>query len=112
MASPLHCNACEASVDRERDAVWTKDGLNILRCRNCGLLCRAHLPSPEELPGLYDRSYFLAEDRSHGGQGYADYVGESDLHRLNAQRRLTLLERFTPPGGLLDVGCAAGFFLD
>jgi SAM-dependent methyltransferase len=112
MASPLRCNACEASVDPEHDVVWTKDGLEILRCPNCGLLFRAHLPRPAELPGLYDRSYFEAQDRSHGGQGYADYVGEADLHRLNARRRLTLLEGFTPPGGLLDVGCAAGFFLD
>jgi SAM-dependent methyltransferase len=112
MASPLRCNVCEASVDPEHDAVWTKDGLSILRCPSCGLLYRANLPSSEELPGLYDRSYFLGEDQSQGGQGYADYVGEADLHRLNAQRRLSLLEGFTPSGRLLDVGCAAGFFLD
>jgi 2-polyprenyl-3-methyl-5-hydroxy-6-metoxy-1,4-benzoquinol methylase len=112
MASPLRCNVCEASVDPEHDAVWTKDGLEILRCPSCGLLFRADLPSPEELPELYDRTYFRADDRSRGGQGYADYVGEADLHRLNAQRRLSLLEGFIPHGGLLDVGCAAGFFLD
>jgi SAM-dependent methyltransferase len=112
MARPLRCNVCEASVDPEHDAVWTKDGLEILRCPSCGLLFRAALPSPEELPGLYDRSYFQAEDQSHGGEGYADYVGEADLHRLNAERRLSLLEGFTAPGDLLDVGCAAGFFLD
>ena len=112
MASPLRCNVCEASVDPEHDAVWTKDGLNILRCPSCGLLSRENLPSSEELLGLYDRSYFLAEDQSQGGQGYADYVGEADLHRLNAQRRLSLLEGLAPPGRLLDVGCAAGFFLD
>ena len=108
----MRCNVCEAPVDPEGDAVWTKDGLEIVRCPRCGLLFRAILPSPEDLPGLYDSAYFQAEDRSQGGEGYADYVGEADLHRLNARRRLSLLEGFTAPGRLLDVGCAAGFFLD
>lgn len=112
MARPLCCNVCEASVDPEHDAVWVKDGLQIVRCPSCGLLFRAALPSPNELPELYDNTYFHAKDRSQGGQGYADYVGEADLHRLNARRRLSLIEGLTAPGGLLDVGCAAGFFLD
>jgi 2-polyprenyl-3-methyl-5-hydroxy-6-metoxy-1,4-benzoquinol methylase len=112
MARPLRCSVCESSVDPEGDAVWTKDGLEILRCASCGLFFRADLPSPEELPRLYDRTYFKAEDRSQGGEGYADYVGDAELHRLNARRRLSLLEKITPPGELLDVGCAAGFFLD
>src|SRR5262245_34325061 len=111
MARPLRCNVCEASVDPDHDGVWTKDGLEIVRCPSCGALFRAVLPSAEELPGLYDSTYFQAEE-SQGGQGYADYVGEADLHRLNARRRLSLIEGLTAPGGLLDVGCAAGFFLD
>ena len=32
--------------------------------------------------------------------------------RRNARRRLDLLGRFVPAGRLLDVGCAAGFFVD
>jgi 2-polyprenyl-3-methyl-5-hydroxy-6-metoxy-1,4-benzoquinol methylase len=112
MDSTARCNVCETPVDPARDAVWTKDGFDIVRCSGCGLLFRADLPSPEELPGLYDTAYFQAEEQSQGGQGYADYVGESELHRLNARRRLALLEAFTSPGSLLDVGCAAGFFLD
>jgi hypothetical protein len=94
MARPQRCNVCEASVDPEHDALWTKDGLEILRCPSCGVLFRAALPSPEELSGLYDSTYFQAKDRSQGGQGYADYVGEADLHRLNARRRLSLLVGF------------------
>ena len=112
MVSHPRCKVCEAPVDPENDAVWTKDGLVILRCSSCGLLYRASLPSSEELSGLYDSSYFRAEERSQRGEGYADYVGEADLHRLNARRRLSFLEGLTRPGSLLDVGCAAGFFLD
>jgi SAM-dependent methyltransferase len=112
MDSSARCNVCETLVDPRRDAVWTKDGFEILRCSSCGLLFRKDLPAPDDLAGLYDTAYFRAEDRSQGGEGYADYVGEAELHRLNARRRLSLLEGFTSPGSLLDVGCAAGFFLD
>lgn len=45
------------------------------------------------------------------GQGYADYIGDEPSHRLNAIRRLRRIG-VHPPGRLLDVGCAAGFFLD
>ena len=34
------------------------------------------------------------------------------MHRANARRRLGRLVEFTEPGTLLDVGCAAGFFVD
>ena len=34
------------------------------------------------------------------------------MHRANARRRLGRLAEFTEPGTLLDVGCAAGFFVD
>jgi SAM-dependent methyltransferase len=112
MSSTARCNACETPVDPERDLAWVKDGFEILRCRNCGLLFRADLPTTEELPRLYEADYFRSEERSAGGQGYADYVAEEELHRLNARRRLSLLEGSVHPGRLLDVGCAAGFFLD
>lgn len=106
------CNACKGSVDRELDLAWRKDGHDVLRCRSCGLRFRADLPSPDDLPALYGTAYFHSGQVSEHGEGYADYVAEEDLHRLNARRRLGLLEGFVPPGSLLDVGCAAGFFLD
>lgn len=112
MDSTIRCNVCETIVDPARDGVWNKDGFELVRCQTCGLLFRADLPVPEELPGLYDTAYFRADEQSEGGQGYADYVGEAELHRLNARRRLSLLEGFTAPGSVLDAGCAAGFFLD
>lgn len=106
------CNACKGSVDGELDLAWRKDGHDVVRCRSCGLLFRADLPSPHDLLTLYGSSYFRSGECSEHGEGYADYLAEEDLHRLNARHRLRLLEGLVLPGAVLDVGCAAGFFLD
>lgn len=106
------CNICGAPVDRRHDRRWRKDGFDILRCPSCGTHFRAELPAAEALSEIYGPGYFSAEAGESDGQGYADYLGEEANHRLNARARLELLERGRRPGRLLDVGCAAGFFLD
>jgi SAM-dependent methyltransferase len=106
------CSICGAPVESERDLRWRKDGHDILRCRSCGTHFRADLPSPEALLEIYGPAYFSEAAGDTGGQGYADYLGDEANHRLNARSRLRLLERHARPGRLLDIGCAAGFFLD
>ena len=106
-----HCNLCGMPVS-EVDRAWEKDGYEILRCPSCRLLFRAELPDADALRTIYGESYFTAPAGDVEGQGYANYLADEPEHRRNAQRRLRLLERHTHPGRLLDVGCAAGFFLD
>lgn len=89
-----------------------KDGYDIVQCQSCGVLFRADLPDSDSLREIYGAAYFAASAGDTGGQGYADYLGEEANHRANARARLRLLERHLAPGRLLDVGCAAGFFLD
>lgn len=108
----VSCNLCGALVELPRDLVWVKDGHPIVRCRGCGLLFRGDLPGDTELVSIYGDDYFRAGTEGTGGEGYPDYLGDEQLHRRNARRRLDLLARFVAPGRLLDVGCAAGFFLD
>lgn len=108
---PAKCNLCGARVT-SGERVWKKDGHEILRCPSCGLLFRGDLPVPEELSRIYGNAYFRAPVEDLGGQGYADYLADEPEHRRNARSRLRLLSRYTSPGRLLDVGCAAGFLLD
>jgi 2-polyprenyl-3-methyl-5-hydroxy-6-metoxy-1,4-benzoquinol methylase len=89
-----------------------KDGFELVSCTNCGMLMRRRLPAHDELEQIYAPEYFTyrAEDPV---DGYADYLGDAEGHRQSAQRRLSLLDRFAPSHGrLLDVGAAAGFFVD
>jgi 2-polyprenyl-3-methyl-5-hydroxy-6-metoxy-1,4-benzoquinol methylase len=107
-----HCNLCGTFVPLPGAVRWRKDGLEIAECAGCGLLFRARLPGEEEIPEIYGIDYFAEPSGESAGQGYADYLGDEDVHRLVARRRLRLLERLGAKGPLLDIGCAAGFFLD
>jgi SAM-dependent methyltransferase len=88
---------------------FVKDGWPIARC-GCGMAFVARPVDPATLDRLYGAEYYT------GGfdaavPGYHDYAGEEPVMRRNFGRRLALIERFTRPGPLLDVGCALGFFV-
>jgi SAM-dependent methyltransferase len=106
------CNVCGHSVPASQEPVWHKDGFDVVRCNECGLLFRRSMPTPDELGDIYAEDYFRRPEGDPGGQGYDDYLHEEELHRLNAVVRLRRLRRFASPGRLLDVGAAAGFFMD
>jgi SAM-dependent methyltransferase len=106
------CGICSAAVERGRDLRWRKDGHDILECSGCGTCFRADLPDREALREIYGPAYFSDTSGVTHGQGYADYFAEEQNHRANAIARLTLLRGYVQPGTLLDVGCAAGYFLD
>src|SRR5438105_1315272 len=79
----------------------------------CRLLFRAQPPDDEAIQDIYDARYFRDQPGDSDRHGYADYLADESLHRANARRRIHLLSAHTRrPGRLLDVGCAAGFFVD
>jgi 2-polyprenyl-3-methyl-5-hydroxy-6-metoxy-1,4-benzoquinol methylase len=70
------------------------------------------MPSPDELTEIYDAGYFRDDPSQPDREGYSDYRADAPAHRRNARRRLRLLGRsHADQGRLLDVGCAAGFFV-
>jgi len=110
-SSATTCIVCGSAVILPGAIRYSKDGFDVARCDSCGLMFRAELPTEEELEQIYDGSYFCSGLGDTGGQGYNDYLSEAELHRETARRRLERLERLAPPGRLLDVGAAAGFFV-
>jgi len=58
---------------------------------------------------------FYADDFFKDGYhkyGYVDYVADAANHRRMAARAIRFMKRYVNGGKLLDVGCAAGYFLD
>ena len=82
----------------------------VVQCRRCGLTyVNPRLPT-ERLHQMYQEEYW-ASDRAMEF-GYSAYLAEEPLYRRTYRRRMSVIRRYKPqPGALLDVGCAAGFFL-
>ena len=102
----LRCPSCEGA---NVAPLFVKNGHPIYRCRSCDMGFLSRVPTREALETLYSASYFTAG----GFEGYPDYVGDEPVHRQQARHYLRDLAREgIRPGTVLDVGCAAGFFLD
>jgi SAM-dependent methyltransferase len=84
--------------------LFEKNGHTIVRCRACGLVQVEERPGPRELERLYDQAYFTSDV-------FQNYVGERDARIESGARAARALARIVPGGKLLDIGCAAGFFL-
>ena len=84
--------------------LFSKGGREFIRCRGCGLVTVSPLPTPEELSCHYERSY--------RERGYAVFADARDIRRGIAEYRLALVRPFARGEGWLDVGCAAGEFVE
>jgi SAM-dependent methyltransferase len=106
--APADDRACPGCAGRTL-ASWLEVGsFAYVECLSCGLVTLD--PRQVESPGdLFTQEYF--DSGAHSG--YTDYAADEPTHRLNARRHLDRLSRLKlrPPGMLLDVGCAAGFFM-
>jgi len=96
------CPCCESPTR----PLFATNGHTIHGCAGCG---HRHLVEPagaDHVERVYGDAYFEA-----GGAGYPDYTLEAETLRAAGRWYGRLLRRFTAPGALLDVGCAAGFRL-
>lgn len=64
-------------------------------------------PEQEETEGTYDRTYYKSWGMEQG-----DNQVVRRMKMKTARLMLRTVEKFVPPGRLLDVGCAAGHFLE
>lgn len=72
----------------------------IVKCKECGLIYTNPRHSVDEIVNAYSE----AEEK--------DYVSQTEERRLTFERCLNLVEKYSKPGRILDIGCASGVFLD
>ncbi len=75
--------------------------IRVVKCNSCGLVYAHPMPDAKKLADSYVN---MVDER---------YIAEEAGRRKSARSTLKILRKLkSPPGKLLDVGCAAGFFLD
>ena len=104
---PTRCHLCGETA---HELVRRTGPYTILRCRTCGLGCLDPQPPLQETRELYSEEYFASRDAL--AKGYSGYVTHAADLRATFRQRL----RYLPPtsGGarLLDIGAAAGYFVE
>jgi SAM-dependent methyltransferase len=96
--------ACALCGGAELRRLFDTDGYPICRCSSCGLVQVETALSRQDLEQNYNEEYFSSEV-------FHDYVAERRA-RVESARAAETLARLIPTGTLLDVGCAAGFFME
>ncbi len=103
-------DACYLSCGGYFQIGFVKNGFTILHCDTCGLYTlETDQDYDQFLEKYYREGYFMGKDEKFG---YADYLSEEPMVRKNAAHYLEKIYQITDHGALLDVGCAAGFFMD
>lgn len=104
----VDCGLCGSA---ERELKFRDGPFSVVTCKRCSLTyVTPRLGDAELLSEVYDEGYWssnAAKDR-----GYTDYRRDAPLYLKTYRRRMKVVRRHFPrPGRVLDVGCAAGYFL-
>ena len=111
MTSLPSCPVCDSGdatlrYRLSRFAIWT--------CPACSQIFLWPQPPEDEIRGLFSQLYTTGEGSVPELRSYYGFCYQDDPANPLVQlyeRWLAVLERFHPPGRLLDVGCGTGLFL-
>lgn len=103
--------ACGLCGSGERRLKFRDGPFSVVTCDECGLTyVTPRLDSKALIENVYDEGYWNSDAAKE--RGYTDYRSDQALYLRTYRRRLKVLRRHFPrPGRVLDVGCAAGYFL-
>lgn len=104
------CGGSNRSVQREQGTDEGQLYLRWVRCSDCSLVYLDPRPTVHALSALYDSQGYW-----QGESGYKDYLAEEKWRRKQARDRaqwlVTSLPRIDGEKRILEVGSAAGYFL-
>lgn len=101
---------CVVCGDTARRSFIRHGEFEVVACGGCGLRVLDPMPTAESASALYSDDYFRND--SALARGYDDYESERDNMRATFRDRLRHLPEPAAHARLLDVGAAAGFFVE
>ena len=111
---------CELCQNGDFSKLFNKNGIDVLVCKKCGLVfANFHISDNGQIDfskNIYSEKYFTGAQSNTiwGNVGYEKnyFKDKKDEKFRIAQRNLDEIEKIgAKKGKLLDIGCAAGFFL-
>ena len=100
----VHADTCPlCGCDEQREVLVTSSG-RLVRCRACGLVRNPNYPSISPCK-RYSEDYFA-------GRVYPDYLAGEQQWRHEARLRVEFMRALGFNAPVLEIGCAAGYFLD
>lgn len=104
----VDCGLCGSA---ERELRFRDGPFSVVTCAACHLTyVTPRLNDAALIENVYDESYWSSDAAKE--HGYTDYRSDRPLYLKTYRRRLRVVRRhFDRPGRVLDVGCAAGYFL-
>jgi len=100
---------CPVCGSVERSSLYAVKGFSIVRCRTCGMVhVNPRIPD-ESIFDIYRNQYF-----QRSANGYGGYELIAPMRKRTFHRWYETIKPYLPDGrgNALDVGCAAGYFID
>lgn len=102
------CALCNSQHIRK---LFTKDGLNIVKCQECGFCFVFPQENPAHIADRYNSPEYF-NTKFVQKFGYGDYESVRPLNDIWFNKILRKINKLAqPPGKILDIGCALGHFL-
>jgi len=102
--------SCHLCGGHDRRVLREEKGYQIVECAACRLRYLYPQPSQLETEELYSEHYFQSTDAL--GRGYEGYTEQAENLRATFRDRLRFLPSQAEGRRLLDVGAAAGYFVE
>jgi len=107
---PLEHVSCYLCGSDDAKVLVEDPPFRVLRCRRCGLGYTSPRIDGSRIHEIYGDAYWNSD--SAKDYGYTSYEEDHRGYQRTFEKRAALVQRFLPAGRVLEVGCAAGFFLD
>lgn len=105
----VNCNLCNSNDAKllyiKTDSLADRRDFNIVQCKKCGLVYVTPRHTLDALRKRYTKEYYSR-------WVYEDYIGMEKELKTMFRGRLGRIEKYKKGRRLLDIGCAAGFFLE
>jgi len=105
-----HIDTCQVCGSSQRSLKFRDGPYEVYTCGDCTFVYVTPRLTGQALLDVYNETYWKSDNPKE--RGYADYAKESALYLKTYKKRMKLVSRWLPKNGrILDVGCAAGYFL-